>query len=216
VHDLWDDKPLLVTAKTSSQGHGRYAFAWATPHELPRPQSSPDLPTLERTGGAPVGVSHQEVLFTNRRSSMIRITHVRAIDIRRASAFSGTLLLQTSEGEGQNSLGDLDLDLEPAVLTERTENEEKGQPFFEGRNITLTQGEEHQLSIATSTTTCACTWRLEIGYRYRGSERTVIVPARDQAPFRMTAYAKKYASVYQLTPATFPDWERLRDPPDQP
>lgn len=153
--------------------------------------------SARQAGGQPAGFSGQQLTFHNHRSSTILVTDIRPLIEQRGVPLDGTLVRVSSQGTAPTSVLTLDLD-KPQPLP--TGGDQFGEPFFLSQHIELQAGETDPVHLRTTTQSCDCTWRLRVTYRYHSSDHTVLVPAADAAPFRMTAYAAKYRAVYRLDP----------------
>ncbi|GAB3936351.1 hypothetical protein GCM10029976_047940 [Kribbella albertanoniae] len=125
------------------------------------------------------------------------MTGIKPVVEKQAKPLDGTLVKYFSQGGAETTVVDLDLDA-PEPQPTRTEARPTKEPFFSGHNIVLEPGETHLMHFRTVTQRCDCTWRLQVTYRYHDQDRTVTVPAADQPPFRMTAYAVRYRTVYHV------------------
>jgi hypothetical protein len=96
----------------------------------------------------------------------------------------GTLYYIQPQGEGDNTVIDLNLDVpEPVPAAQGG-----GGPYFVGKHITLGHGELWVIDVQSRTTQHEYAWRLHLHLRYRGSDSEVTVPPASSPPFRMTAF----------------------------
>ncbi len=202
VRDLWSDDPITIeTADVSATISGVPIVA--TPGSMPKTDDFLAIADLAyQAGGQPASLSGQRLTFRNHRSSKVLVTGIKPVIEKRAKPLDGTLVKYASQGgDSPITVVDLDLDAPQPQPTEQTESGERtDKPFFAGRNIVLDPGETHLMHFRTVTQRCDCTWRLQVTYRYHDQDRTVTVPAADQPPFRMTAYAVRYRTVYHVDP----------------
>ncbi|WP_405064356.1 hypothetical protein OG474_22625 [Kribbella sp. NBC_01505] len=201
VRDLWSDEPITVESADASTLMTSVPIL-ATPGTMP---TTDDLTKIEdiarQAGGLPAGVSGQRLTLENHRSTKILVTGIRPVIEKHVEPFAGTFVKFFSQGSSQTTVLDLNLDAPQAQPTGRTDSgDPTSEPFFASRNITLEPGEVHPMHLRTVTQRCDCTWRLQVIYRYHDKDRTVLVPAPDKPPFRMTAYAARYQAVYHVDP----------------
>ncbi|MFB6720547.1 hypothetical protein ACFCV3_10320 [Kribbella sp. NPDC056345] len=202
VRDLWSDDPITIeTADVSATISGVPIVA--TPGSMPKTGDILAIADLAyQAGGQPAGFSGQRLTFRNHRSSKVLVTGIKPVIENRAKPLDGTLVKYANQGgDSKTTVVDLDLDAPQPQPTGQTESGERtDEPFFAGRNIVLDPGETHLMHFRTVTKRCDCTWRLQVTYRYHDQDRTVTVPATDHPPFRMTAYAVRYRTVYHVDP----------------
>ncbi|WP_344156257.1 hypothetical protein [Kribbella yunnanensis] len=201
VRDLWNDDPVTIESADVSETLTGVPIL-ATSGTIPKTDDPHAIDDLARqAGGQPAGVSGQRLTFRNHRSSTIVVTGIKPVVEKDEKPLDGTLVRFFSQGGSETTLVDLDLDSPEPLPTGRTESgQPTKEPFFARNNITLDPGETHLMNLRTVTQRCDCTWRLQVTYRYHDEERTVVVPAADQPPFRMTAYAVRYRAVYHVDP----------------
>lgn len=201
VRDVWSDNPVTIEPADASDVVVGVPIL-ATSGAMPATTEIGEIADLaQQAGGQPAGVSGQRLTLQNHRASTILVTDIRPVVEKRSKPLDGTLVKFLSQGNSTTTVLDLDLDSPQPLPTGRHESgQSTGEPFFVGRNIVLDAGETHLVHLRTVTRRCDCSWRLQVTYRYRNTDHTVLVPAADKPPFRMTAYAARYQAVYQVDP----------------
>lgn len=200
VRDLWSDDPITIESADVSETLSGVPIL-ATPGEMPKNGNVSTIDDLAyQAGGQPVGQSGQRLIFRNHRSSKVLVTGIKPVIEKEAKPLDGTLVKFFSQGGSETTVVDLDLDAPQPQPTRPDAGRRTDEPFFAGHNIVLDPGETHLMHFRTVTKRCDCSWRLHVTYRYHDQDRTVLVPAADQPPFRMTAYAVRYQAVYHVDP----------------
>lgn len=132
----------------------------------------------------PAGYALTKLTVEGKRSAAVSILDASVEVEARLPPRRGTLFVIPPQGEGDNTLIDLDLDApRPGLVT----HDGRG-PFFIGKHLTIDRGEVSVIAIESRATRHEYAWRLHLRLRYRGSDRELVVPPAGQPAYRMTAF----------------------------
>jgi hypothetical protein len=131
----------------------------------------------------PAGYAVTKLTLEGKRSATVAVLDASVEIVDRQPPRRGTLYYIGSQGEGDNTVVDLNLDAPEPVLAAPG-----GGPYFVGKHITLGSGELWVINVQSRTTRREYAWRLHLHLRYRGSDREVTIPPVSSPPLRMTAF----------------------------
>jgi hypothetical protein len=143
--------------------------------------------------------------------SPVVIREMRAHILSRQSPISGTLVYGPPQGEGSVTDIAFDLDSNDAVARRVDDIGLPSTPYFASTYLTLQPGESMAFSVRAYTRAYHSNWEIEISGVVNGKDQSVMVRDSDGNPFRTTAFAQSYETVYDL------DFEKhrfVRLPPD--
>ena len=124
------------------------------------------------------GLSDETVIIRNIR-----------VDVEQSEAISGTRISSPNAGVNEATMLLFDLEDKSPVAKEWQENEdeEKTQPFFDSKTVTLARNEVHDFIIIGSAKRSLVLWRLYLDLEVGGRPQTIEIDENGK-PFKTTGY----------------------------
>jgi hypothetical protein len=133
---------------------------------------------------APAGHALAKLILEGKRSATVAVLDMTVEIVDRLPPRQGTLYYIPSQGGGDDTFVELNLDSpDPVAMTPGSV-----RPYFVGKHITLGRGEPAVIDVQSRATRHEYAWRLHLHLRYRGSDSDVTVPPAAEPPYRMTAF----------------------------
>lgn len=152
-----------------------------------------------------------QLVVQGNHSAPTIIRSIRAHVVTRQPPLSGTLIYGPPQGE--ESVIDIvfDLDSSDAIALKVDGFGMPAEPYFSKSYLTLEAGESMTFAIRAQTGLRYCEWQIELNAIVAGKDRKVVVRDPEGRPFRTTALAGSYETVYSLD---FTSGKFVRMPPD--
>jgi pSer/pThr/pTyr-binding forkhead associated (FHA) protein len=125
------------------------------------------------------------------------IVGMQANIIKRERPLSGTLVFGPPEGAGENIEIGFDLDSRSQVAHSVDSEMVLGGSYFATHRVSLKRGEQAVFSIRAFTAKHFCEWELQVDTMIDGKPKAFVVKD-GQRPFRTTAFADTYHTVYEF------------------
>ena len=137
------------------------------------------------------------VVATGQHDPPVLITGLRAAVLRRQPPLYQTLIYAPPQGEGENIQVGLDLDVRAPTARSFDNLGRLAAPYFATHHVLVKAGEQVVFTIRAFTSKCYCEWELLVTAIVDGKEQVFRVRDGDR-PFRTTAFATRYDTVYSF------------------
>jgi hypothetical protein len=117
--------------------------------------------------------------------------------LRRERPLSKTLVYGPPQGAGGNIQVGLDLDSRTRAARSFDDKLSLAEPYFAAHHVSVKPGEQAVFTVRAFTSKCYCEWELLIEAVVDGKDQVFPVKDGDQ-PFRTTAFAKSYETIYSF------------------
>jgi hypothetical protein len=194
-----DDHSLYATARPLSKAHEKRVMRARHPKEWAWLSQNAEAVRFGDTP-APEGpqFTRLTLLLESTREEPVTISDIRATVLRRTQPLAGALAVARAPGETWVGTIGFDLDDPAAWPARRLGPDYKlGRHYTELDRITLAPGESRPLHVTALTRRSYCEWVIELNVDLDG-ETVRVVAQDDDRPFRSTAFADPYATVYQF------------------
>jgi len=166
---------------------------------------------LDRLGAVGVDRATWEITIEGLRSSPVEVVDMRPVlDGPCTEPTGGTALIENpSAGATDKIVLETEVD-RPAPAFGVRDAEQKLQPFFTTKKITLPLGEKNVVMMAGHSDGRTCRWRVEVEYLADGGRDRMLIALPGDKPFQVTGAVdpKGYAWVY-LDPLQGCDTQRV-------
>jgi hypothetical protein len=197
------------------------SIVWALPRALPPEDDpviqAPNLPgndpaqrklaaLLLKQGGVKIetdetedGREHSQVrlVVTGQHERPVLITGLRANVLRRERPLSKTIVYGPPQGAGENIQVGLDLDSLTPSARSFDDKHFLAEPYFAAHHVSVKPGEQVLFTVRAFTSKCYCEWELLVDAVVDGKDQVFSVRDGDR-PFRTTAFAKAYETIYNF------------------
>jgi hypothetical protein len=127
----------------------------------------------------------------------VLITGLRANVLRREPPLSKTIVYGPPQGAGGNIQVGLDLDSRAPSARSFNDRLFLAEPYFAAHHVSVKPGEQVVFTVRAFTSRCYCEWELLVEAVVDGKDQVFRVKAGDR-PFRTTAFAKSYETIYSF------------------
>jgi hypothetical protein len=145
------------------------------------------------------GREHSQVrlVVTGQHERPVLITGLRANVLRRERPLSTTVVYGPPQGAGENIQVGLDLDSRTPSARSYDDKLFLAESYFGAHHVSVKPGEQVVFTVRAFTSRCYCEWELLVDAVVDGKEQVFSVKDGDQ-PFRTTAFAKSYETIYSF------------------
>lgn len=141
--------------------------------------------------------SQVRLVVTGQHERPVLVTGLRANVLRRERPLSKTLVYGPPQGAGGNIQVGLDLDSRTPSARSFDDKLSLAEPYFAAHHVSVKPGEQVVFTVRAFTSKCYCEWELLIEAVVDGKDQVFRVKDGDQ-PFRTTAFAKSYETIYSF------------------
>jgi hypothetical protein len=141
--------------------------------------------------------SRVRLVVTGQHERPVLITGLRANVLRREPPLSKTIIYGPPQGAGENIQVGLDLDSRTPSARSFDNKLFLAEPYFAAHHVSVKPGEQVVFTVRAFTSKCYCEWELLIDAVVDGKDQVFRVKDGDQ-PFRTTAFAKSYETIYSF------------------
>jgi hypothetical protein len=215
----------VLTAQAALRTIGRYnwtndSIMWALSGQLPQADvrvieqplrgdasASEELESLlAKRGGVKIAIDNTEaarphaqlrVVLIGEQSTPVLITGMRARILKRAKPLSGTIVHGPPQGEGTDIQVGFDLDSDKPIARTFDENFELAGSYFGTKHVTVKKGEQIVFGVRAFSSTGFYEWEIVVDALVGGKDEQFVV-REGTHPFRTTAFAESYQTVYEL------------------
>jgi hypothetical protein len=141
--------------------------------------------------------SQVRLVVTGQHERPVLVTGLRANVLRREPPLSKTVVYGPPQGAGGNIQVGLDLDSRTPAARSFNDKLSLAEPYFAAHHVSVKPGEQVVFTVRAFTSKCYCEWELLIEAVVDGKEQVFRVKDGNQ-PFRTTAFAKTYETIYSF------------------
>lgn len=158
--------------------------------------ASCDTPCMRKQGATQVGYVVLAIAITGNRGSTVRITNVTP-QSECTEPIDGSLFVRPNAGGSDSIAMTLTID-KPNKQAVYTDADGTERPYFPSKTIAVADAEQVQFEINSKAESRSCRFRLIFDVLEGDETIKVLVPAKDQPPFGVTAALEenRYQNVY--------------------